>query len=335
MEREAEHVMLRVLGPPEVYREGQKLKPLTQKSLAILCYLAVRKRPTSREELTELLWTPAAGGNSFRTELHRLRGLPGAETWLRVGRVLEIIATTDLEAFERAVLEERFGEALALHPWPETLLRDLKPHGAPAFGDWLEVERARVGALFCAALRGRALELEEIDACFEALGLVRHLIDLDPLDESAYRAAMRLEYKRGHIQAALQYYEACRRTLKGELDLEPLTETLELAHEIERGSALPDIQPRTPKRRIAVKLLRPPALIGREREWAQMQAAAEAGQAIFISGPVGVGKTRLMMDFARSKGGHVLLEGRPGDRAVPLSRIYSPVGGRWAWVVRR
>lgn len=311
---------VQVLGYPKVRWAGKVLRFPTRKSLAILSYLAVHGQPTPRDELAELLWSRHAAGN-LRPELYRLRSLPGASEWLEGGAIVAVLADTDLAAFEQAVREERYQEALALHPPAEVLLRGLEPGGAPAFGEWLEFERKRISALLRNAIRGRALELEERDALFEALDLVRHLLDLDPLDESAYRLAMRLEYKRGHIQAAQQYFETCRRTLKDELDLEPLAETLELAHEIERGSGLPDIHLRAPKRRIPAKLLRPPVLIGREREWAQMQAASEAGQAIFISGPAGVGKTRLMMDFARSKGTYVLLEGQPGDRAVPLSTL--------------
>jgi DNA-binding SARP family transcriptional activator len=312
------HLTVRVLGYPELRWENERLKPPTQKSLAMLCCLAVRKQPVSREELTELLWTPAAGRN-LRTELHRLRSLPGAGIWLHAGSAVELLAATDLEAFERAVVEERFEEALGLHPLSETLLRGLEPSDAPAFNDWLEVERARVNALLGDALQGRARELEREGSIIEALALVRHLIERDPLDESAYRMGMRLEYRRGHFEAALSHFETCRRVLIQELGLEPLPETLELAREIERGGPISPARIMPPKPRLPLKLLRPPVLVGREREWARIEAAWEARQTIYVSGPPGVGKTRLMLDFARSKGPFLISEGRPGDEAIPYS----------------
>jgi predicted ATPase len=52
-----------------------------------------------------------------------------------------------------------------------------------------------------------------------------------------------------------------------------------------------------------------------------MEAAWEAGQVIFLAGEPGVGKTRLAMEFASSKGRFLRHEGRPGDRAIPYSHF--------------
>ncbi len=311
---------VRVLGYPHVRWAGEALKLPTQKSLALLCYLAMRDQAVPRDELAELLWPPEAAAN-LRPELHRLRRLPGASAWLEVGATVVVRAETDLAAFERAVYEERYREALAYYPPNEVLLHGLTPKAAPAFADWLELERQRVSSLLRDALHGQSLMLEQAGAFAEALSFIRQLIALDPLDESAYRAAMRCEVQRGQVEAALDYFEACRRALKEELDVEPLSETLALAREIERGQALPGPHVGVPRRRIPKGLLHPPLLVGREREWARLEAAWEAGQSINVSGPPGVGKTRLMVDFARAKGSHFILEGRPGDRVVPYSTL--------------
>lgn len=66
-------------------------------------------------------------------------------------------------------------------------------------------------------------------------------------------------------------------------------------------------------------MLRPPVLVGREREWARMEQAWEAGQWIYITGEPGSGKTRLAFDFAASKGEYIVFSGRPGDRVQPWS----------------
>lgn len=288
--------------------------------MALLCYLAVRGQAVPREELAELLWPPEASAN-LRPELHRLRHLPGADAWLESGSTVAVQAFTDLSAFEQAVQQEHYQEALTLHPPSEVLLRGLEPKNAPDFADWLELERQRVSALLHHALRERSLELEQTGAFAEALTLLRQLLERDPFDENACRAAMRCEYQRGNVEAALGYFHSCRRALKEELDIEPLAETLELAQEIERGQALPEFHLAPPRRRIPKQLLRPPTLVGREREWARLEAAWQAGQSINISGPAGVGKTRLLMDFVRSKGEAFILEGRPGDRVVPYSTL--------------
>ncbi|MCV4939798.1 ATP-binding protein, partial [Escherichia coli] len=73
---------------------------------------------------------------------------------------------------------------------------------------------------------------------------------------------------------------------------------------------------------IPVAVLRPPVLAGREREWAQMEQAWDAGRYIAIGGEGGSGKTRLMLDFIYSKvpkEAVLHLQARPGDAAVPYS----------------
>lgn len=76
------------------------------------------------------------------------------------------------------------------------------------------------------------------------------------------------------------------------------------------------LQPRIPE-----STLRPPVLVGREAIWDQMERAWATGQHIFLRGPGGIGKTRLMLDFARAKGTVALGEGNPGDQLLPLSTI--------------
>ncbi|MDX2006662.1 MAG: BTAD domain-containing putative transcriptional regulator [Meiothermus sp.] len=312
------HLSVKLLGYPEVSFAGERLKLPTQKVQAVLYFLALRRR-ASREELAELLWEPEAR-HRLRPELHRLKNLPGAEDWLELDQTAAVRAATDLARFEAAVRGEQFAEALELHPENALLLQGFSVEDAPQFADWLEEERGRVGGLYREALRGRALQLSQGGQTHEALDLVRRLIELDPLDESAHRLAMRLEYARGYVQAALKHYDACRRALAEELGLEPQEETLALAREIQRGSALPAYQIAGQKR-LPKAFLRPPLLVAREEVWARMEAAYEAGQAIFISGGAGTGKTRLMLDFARSKGDFLMAEGRIGDQNIPFSSV--------------
>jgi DNA-binding SARP family transcriptional activator len=61
--------------------------------------------------------------------------------------------------------------------------------------------------------------------------------------------------------------------------------------------------------------------IGREREWAALESAWNKNQVIYISGEPGVGKTRLALEFARSRGIFVTLRGRPTDANVPYALI--------------
>ena len=317
MEQASDTLTASLLGKPRLWWRDAPLSFPTQKTLAIVCHLALRQQPTSRRELLELLWNPGRRRN-LRQALHRLRELPGADHWLRVDNDVEVRAETDVHAFTQAVHAGRHYEALSIYDG-SLLLEGLEPRAAPAFMEWLEVERKRIAALYQDALRCRTHELEHNGRHLEALELVRRQIELDGLDESAYRTAMRLEFRRGNLQAALTHYERCRRVLADELGLEPLEETQELAREVEQGVlALPAKSMRT-RPRIPPKLLHPPLLAGRKAEWQEMAAAWRRGRTILIFGPAGLGKTRLMIDFVQANGTYMVTYGRPGDEAVPLS----------------
>jgi hypothetical protein len=59
---------------------------------------------------------------------------------------------------------------------------------------------------------------------------------------------------------------------------------------------------------------------GREREWAELEAAWNAGLFTYITGPAGVGKTHLMRAFAASRGGEFIeFSSLPSDRAIPYA----------------
>jgi hypothetical protein len=129
---------------------------------------------------------------------------------------------------------------------------------------------------------------------------------------------MRLHYLQGDRAAALGLYERCRRVLREEYATEPSEETRALARELQLGQPLAR-GPRVAPPRLPLTVLRPPVLVGREREWRRMEEAFEAGRAVFLLGEAGVGKTRLAMDFAASKGAYALFPARPGDTEVEYS----------------
>ncbi len=309
------------------------LKLPTRKAMALLCYVAVQQRPVQRKELIELLWE--LGENiSLRRELHRIKKLPGSESWLEITNGVVVHAKTDLGAFKEAVEEKDFQKAIKLYQGKanEQLLAGLEPKNAPAFMDWLEAEREKLNILLVDVLKGNIEELEHAGKLIEAIEFAKQLLEHDPLDESTYRTIMRQELERGNLQAALKQYETCRQLLAKELAITPLPETIELAQEIEKAIKQPlprskfSIQTVKTQYRIPPKLLRPPVLVGRESEWAEMEKAWEVGRNIVISGTAGSGKTRLMMDFARSKNDKLSPNyGRPSDSVVPYSSISRPL----------
>ncbi len=312
----ADRVVATLLGSPSLRWRGQDVVVTSRKGRALLYYLAAVDRPVARATLASLLWGEGRL-NNVRQELAKLRRVVDANEWLRCGDEVQLSASSDVAAFEAAVAGDRLEEALKL--WRGEFLEGFTVAGAVAFSDWVDAERRRLEELRRRALKGRAESLERAGDIPEALDLLHDLLALDPLDESAHRTAMRLEHARGNVQAALEQFERCRRSLMEELGLEPLAATSELARKIQAGS-----QTRFPSTRpvaMPPRLVRPGVLVGRDREWALLEQAWSERKGIFIVGPRGVGKTRLLLDFARSRGRYLLNEGRATDAAFPLSTL--------------
>jgi tetratricopeptide (TPR) repeat protein len=179
---------------------------------------------------------------------------------------------------------------------------------------WLEAQRER-------GLRGRAHSLTEAIARSEsdgdlaaALAHAVALLDLDPLSEHAHRQLMRLHYLLGDVDAAMAVYERCRCMLQTELGVAPSQATEALRSSL--GSAMAPVAGSIAKRTVPVTALRPPRMIGRDDEWAALQAAWDGSEAAVVLGEAGMGKTRLVTDFARARGSVVIASARPGDERV-------------------
>jgi tetratricopeptide (TPR) repeat protein len=194
------------------------------------------------------------------------------------------------------------------------LLANLEPDDSPELAEWLNATRERLRAAQSEALVNESERLETSNLT-QALELALRLLERDVLSEAAYQRVMRLQYLRGDRSSALKTFERLKTILERELGVTPLPQTLELLRVIERGDTTPQHAPKTPQ----LALERPPVLVGRESEWAQLEEAWNHGKMILLTGEAGAGKTRLAMDFLASKGKVSVFEGRPGDALVSYS----------------
>jgi DNA-binding SARP family transcriptional activator len=298
----------------QVLFNGQVLGTLDGRSALLFAYLAL-EGSTPRSKMAGLLYpnnTDDTARANLRQRLKRLRDTFGTdlivpEDTLRLRPDLEVDAV-QLESlaftgeYEKAIL---FGGKLLPH---------LEPDDSPELSEWLDATRERLNLAWREALENESERLEKTNLA-QALELALRLLENDALSEEAHRRVMRLYYLQGDRSSALKAFERLKTTLTNEMGIEPLAQTLELLRVIERGETTPQHAPKaTP-----VTLQRPPVLIGREHEWAQLENAWAKGQMIVISGEAGAGKTRLALDFLASKGEFARFDGRPGDALVSYS----------------
>jgi DNA-binding SARP family transcriptional activator len=296
-----------LLGTP-LLRVGGRSVALSAKDAALLALVACAG-PLRAERVAGLLWPSASArqaDTSLRQRLYRLRR--EAQTPL-----VDSAATLSL----RPEVRTDIAGALAAIATDESagtgeLLGDLAFDELPEFADWVRAQRRQWNERRAGALAAAADRCEKEGALVRGLAYAQRQVDVEPLAEHAQRRLMRLHYLRGDRAAAIAAFERFEHRLKDELGTRPSAETIELLATIERGGAS------LPARRAVApaSLLRPPRLIGREREWQAMQRAWATGRVFLLSGEAGIGKSRLVGDLAQAEPGVVLAKARPGDAGV-------------------
>ena len=167
------------------------------------------------------------------------------------------------------------------------------------FDEWLLTQRQHIHMQVVSALEQLAAFHERAGQLAEAERTIRRLLDYDPLSEPAYRQLMRVLAQVDQRSAALDVFETCRRVLATELGVAPAVETVTLAEQI-RAHA--------PVESRATQAGLPPVLtrfLGRQQESARLVdlLSRRTVRLVTLTGPGGVGKTRLAIEVARRMAG--------------------------------
>ncbi|MFH8774492.1 BTAD domain-containing putative transcriptional regulator [Streptomyces sp. NPDC017958] len=264
-----------------------------------------------RERLYDLLWPdldPASAANNLHQVLHAVRralastGTPGDVLVLRDDMVVlapDGGVRIDLDAFEQAARRASgvggaadYRAALALAD-AGLLPEDRYEPWASEAAEALEARRAalRLGL-------GEALEHDHRTA--EALDVLRALIAQDPLHEPGHRALMRVLAEAGRRREALTDFEQLRDALRHETGADPDPQTRRLYRELLADSVeAREQRPAAPRHRLPAPAT---ALIGREREMAEVEKLLGRGRLLTLTGAGGCGKTRLALAVAARRG---------------------------------
>jgi len=303
---------LRLLGVPALVQKDGDLVSLERKDAALLALLAL-DGPLLRERAAAMLWPdadPQKARNSLRQRLFRLRRAAGFT-------VVRQDATLSLAP---GLLHDLAGLAARIDDDPGAAAGDLLGgfgyEDCEELDDWVRGARTRVRTLRREALAAAAAREESAGHVARALLFAERLAGEDPLSEQAHRLLMRLHYRRGDRAAALAAHAHCRLLLRNELGTEPSVETRDLAQLIERSGELPG----SIARPLPPAITHPPLLVGREREWRELEDAWGRGRVALLTGNAGMGKSRLLTDFAQSRAMPVI-GARPGDDRVPYALL--------------
>lgn len=263
-----------------------------------------------REQVLDALWpdrAPRAAANNLHQTLYVARRTldpcgGGRGPFLRVDNDHLILApdemlSVDVDRFTLASDAARVSRQPGAYQTALDLYRgDLLPEDR--YDEWLDVHRD--------GLRHRylALLLEFVDLLVErgergsAIEVCRQALARDHTLEEAHVALMRQHAATGHSQQAIRQYQELEEVLDRELGVEPSEPSRQLYR------ALLDITPdAVPRASLAARLNNLPStissFIGREREREGIRDLLRTNRLVTVTGPGGVGKTRLAQIVAR------------------------------------
>src|SRR6266699_660210 len=251
---------LTVLGSPEVFHDGNRLKFSLRKAQALLLYLAVEGGMHPRSKLAAFLWPdsePHAARTALRNAIALLRSLLtdadsasayphshlrserdliGLDRQAPLELDLEVVQQAYKQAHQfstvpaepqRASLAAQIQRALSLVRGPFLdgfWLREEAP-----FDEWVQQQQQR-WQVRLQLLFDRLSCWQEVAGELEpARATLTRWLALDPLSEEIYRRLMRVHLALGDATAALQVYATCRARLAQELQIEPSADTVALA----------------------------------------------------------------------------------------------------------
>ena len=271
-----------------------------------------------REQLLEILWpelNPDSAANNLRVALHHARrgleaaGAPPGVFLVRESEELRLgppgTSEVDVEAFSTAVSRAWQSQDPVLAERAATLYSgDLLP--ADPYEDWASTRRESLRASYLTLLGRLAGLYEERGELARAVEVRERVLAADPLEEATHAALMRLQTRMGNPGLALAVYARLAALLERELGTTPDEETRALAAAI-RAADVALLAAATPISRlagpkIAVETRLPAAidiLVGRERELAELARLLGSERLITLTGPGGIGKTRLAQEAAR------------------------------------
>jgi DNA-binding SARP family transcriptional activator len=197
------------------------------------------------------------------------------------------------------------------------------------YENWCSERRGALVELHIRLLLGMAEAFEHRGAYSEAADRLRDVLQQDPMREAVHRQLMRLYVWMGAPDQAVRQFHDCEAVLRQELDLAPQPETIALCADV-HANRIPSQRAKPerigghadPSQPAPARAANGCPFVGRERVIRHLSGRlmrpdeAQPGM-IVASGETGVGKTRLLEEFAihASAQGAVTLYGGRGAHA--------------------
>jgi predicted ATPase/DNA-binding SARP family transcriptional activator len=333
-----------VLGPVEAYRDGHRLPVPAGLPAELLVRLALEAgRAVSVDRLIDDLWLGSRAStsrNTLQSKVSQLRRALGDGSpvisvsdgyALAVGSVdteLVVRRAAELRALRAAADAVRVVEACTAAL--ELFRGELLPGSA---APWLAPHRARFADLRAEFIEERLAARLDLGESHALLSELRAAVEDAPLQERRWVLLITALYRAGRQAEALAAYAEVRALLDDELGLLPGPELRALEERVLQQD--PELVPVTEGRRSAPGIVvgapySIDTLVGRAADVAAVLALLATERLVTVTGPAGVGKTRLAIEVARQSvpaGGAWLVRLENAGEPAAVVRVVSETVG--------
>jgi DNA-binding SARP family transcriptional activator len=319
-----------ILGSPNITWRDKPYHIPRRQARAMLYHLAEVIKPVPRQQLCFLFW-PDLPNTKARRNLNRLlsylhQTLPHREMLIISDETIQLnpdLVQSDADQFQ-LLSEQRYtastqqavnlyrGDFLEGFYLPKSLEYDL----------WLTTERHRLEREYLALLANLVDTLMDNGDYRQAIPFAQNYLRIDNLAEELHRRVIICHFAMGNRAAAKAQFEQMTLTLEKELGVLPLPETVFSYESSLSGQISPLRTAPTPKNWSILPSINLP-MVGRGDAWWELSVGYQKhrqGGVLFIAGEAGIGKSRILKEFATHSHRYVI-----NGNAYPSTQSYQPI----------
>jgi predicted ATPase/DNA-binding SARP family transcriptional activator len=302
-------LQVRLLGTFDIRHKNKSISISSRPAQSLFAYLILNAGSSHRrEKLAGMLWPDSLEETARDNLRHAL--------W-RVRKALQSMsATSYLQANDLTItfnasieywLDAAELEMLSDNASADELIAVLSAYNGellPGFyEEWVALEREHLSSIFEHHMARLLSLLQEEKRWLEILDWGERWVKLGQKPEPAYRAVMTAHAAKGDMSKVAAIYERCLKSLR-EFGMEPSEQTKALYANLKAGKETPKDASVSTKPFVKESSSNIPvpltSFIGREKELQEIARRLSSSRLLTLTGPGGVGKTRLAVQTAHN-----------------------------------